>query len=258
MLDEVLHVLVIAHKYCATEIEERAQGIISHMDLKRKFSASSRSASSLVEIGATTKNKELMTFGWERTMAHFADMTRSTYSPESVPERRRAVKDLLDLSEKTSSDVYLGEAYYAVMRIGPEEWEFADLLPSQKRRLWKGAFRCSQVFDKTFSNNLYRSRPDLFIIPNDPLRSKVVPKHFDLYRETAWSLCSSIPSYDFLRRFNHVLSMDCPLYLAKEGTILPFSKRLELHRVMLKYVGVRLGEERAGIPKYFHDSESEP
>ncbi|KAF8328067.1 uncharacterized protein EI90DRAFT_3290621, partial [Cantharellus anzutake] len=131
-LRQLLHVLQVAHKYCANDIEERARKIVSRMtqDMIRLHLGPNLSALDVFRIASKACCPAIAEDAW--------DIVLESYKKHKVDS-----KSLLDEGLHSGFEKFLLSAYYNIMIQGPTHWEKDTALTSDvKNTLAFGTLRC--------------------------------------------------------------------------------------------------------------------
>jgi len=166
---EVLGVLVLANKYCATTLEEQARSLaIQLTDPKAIDAHLTAKVSSLrvIELAQTARCDEIASAAWDVAMQEFR-------------ECKREIHEMLSFADRLGEPQYVGEAYYEAMLRGHRVWNRdPHLTPAQKQRLGAGAASCVETLNGIVS--VWRRAPRHFEASHRCTHHTTVPNSLEL------------------------------------------------------------------------------
>lgn len=182
-LARILDLLLVANKYDAPAIGDRAHAIVTAR-LKEPNAVDVQSPIPpfrLVEVGTTIGSQDLESTGWDLTI-------------KGLKEGKHSLADVLDLAERMESRRYMAEAYYEGMLQGYKRWS-ADksLKPVQKQNLLNGTMKCIEAMDDAVT--AFRS-PAEHACPDSP---KHCSYNLMGHPSIGFAVCA-IPSCDIVSR----------------------------------------------------------
>ena len=134
-LARVLNLLLVANKYDAPAIGDRALALVTAGLQKNNTVDVMVSPIRLVEVGTTIGSQDLESTGWDLTM-------------KELKEGVYPLAYVLDLAERMETRRYMAETYYQGMLQGYQVWSVdIRLKPVQKRNLLNGTRKCIDAMD---------------------------------------------------------------------------------------------------------------